>query len=128
MSTVNNWMILSGTLLDVEGEDDALPACIIALNQCIVEHLGFTEGKGFTRVDQYAGGNKALEADVFLFAESHGIDPSLMIALITRVAWGDNFIQIFFKGEEEHCWRQVARLVPMEEIKDWIPEEDLPQN
>lgn len=116
MSTVNNWMILSGVPLGCEGEDDkALPACIIDLNRRLAELRGTSPQAGFVRVDQYAGGSKALEADVFLLAESHGVEVGEMLGFITSVNWGtDTVIQVLYKGQEDRGWRQLVGLYPAE--------------
>lgn len=114
MSTVNNWMILSGAPLDVESEDDeALPEPVKFLNRLLLVEYGFQPGPGFARVDHLAGGDKALEADVFLLAESHGVDEDVMLSLMKLSPWGHAArIQIFLKTQEEAHWRQVAAMFP----------------
>lgn len=129
MSTVNNWMILSGAPLDIttSESDEELPDCILDLNRRIAEYLEDSGAPGFTRVDHLAGGNKALEADVFLLAESRGVGVGDMLGFITQVCWGfDSNVQILYKGQEDSHWRQLLMMAPMMEPAP--PEKDLSKN
>ncbi len=117
MSTVDNWMILSGVPIDCEGNEfeGALPACVIDLNRRIAEHHGTSPELGFVRVDHHAlrGSQKAVEADVFLYAESRGLSVGEMLGLITQVDWGsETEVQVLYNGQDDHSWGQILRIVP----------------
>ncbi len=100
MSLVDNW-ILCSEILD---EDQFLDA----VNRHLLSEPG-PYNQGFSRVDHYAGGSKALEADVFLLASNYGDSGHVIDSIKKAIAElrVTEAVQLLHKGQEQIFWGTV---------------------
>jgi hypothetical protein len=68
----------------------------------------FFEHRGFCKVDNFAGGTKAMETNVLLGAFNHLDLKALIEHLKTKVGWEDpEDIRMFVQGQEEEHFHEV---------------------
>lgn len=97
MSHVDNWMIL-GPHRDEDGEVES----IVSLNQRLATRFG--PWVQFERVNQHAGGSKALESGVLLLAVNM-VPHRDVLQEILATDWGDDWLQVLFRGQHDDEWR-----------------------
>ena len=86
MSMVTNYILTCGPWEDDEGRDsDDCPA-VNWINKQLRTGLGIGCAGEFARVDQHAGGGKAMEHGVFLCAMNYG-RPMDIVPVIERAPW-----------------------------------------
>lgn len=63
---------------------------------------------GFVQVDQHAGGNKAMECDVFM-AAVNGLDLDEVLEKLRKVPWAfPEEVQLFVKEQDDENFRVYA--------------------
>jgi hypothetical protein len=102
MSHVDNWMILSNSSMQETDEEEMLPRQMISLNDSLTER--FSGYVCFERVDQLAGGTKAIEADVFMLA-TNNLDSDEVLSIIRSNDWDGCTVQVLFLGQRDTQWR-----------------------
>ena len=102
MSTVDNFILLPGALNDDSDDPAALPSEIVAINEIIGERQN---GRGFQRVDQYAGGLKTFEPSVFLFAGSNFGLSDMALAILSFQWMYPEDIQLAHQNQQDAKFR-----------------------
>lgn len=105
MSVVTS-IILTTSLVE---EDDLYCPAVEELNEWM---LANRYGE-FKRVDEYAGGNKAMQAVVFMGAFNY-LDMDKFAETFRKVRWEDrDSVKLFVQYEEETCFSEL--LIPLED-------------
>jgi hypothetical protein len=95
MSSVTD-IILSTTIEDGATEEETHPNADVLSNWLVTNYKG-----GLVKVDQLAGGNKAMQRDVFLAAINY-LDHEAFLALFHSVNWEwPEDVQLLLKGEHD---------------------------